>query len=452
MKKIWNFFDQLNEIVYVSDMDTYDLIYLNRAGLDAYGLQDPSQAEGRKCYELLQGSASPCAMCTNPRLRENAFVEWRYFNPIMQRHVKLKDTMVIDNGRLCRMEIAVLEDPDRDTREQMLNQYQNMEKFVKEAFREALNAPSPELSLDVLLEYVGKALQADRIYIFEKNEKGNDDNTYEWCASGVSSEIDGLQDVPGEVCAGWYETFREKGFVIIKDLEAIRESEPALYGKLKPQNIHSLVTGPLTDGNRIVGFYGVDNPPPHLLAYSADILQIMGQFTSAMLKIRNQFRQLQHLSYHDQLTGLGNRHAMRAYVQTLQPGQPLGVLFCDVTGLKETNDTLGHAAGDDLLVRAANCLRAVFPQAGLFRIGGDELVVVCTQSSQKEELEVGLELLKTETHRCNVNLAIGMVWEPNGTDDFDNTLKEAEHHMYTDKEAYYRATGRDRRGRRITQD
>ena len=51
-------------------------------------------------------------------------------------------------------------------------------------------------SLEVLLEHLGKALNGERTYIFEQNESGGDDNTYEWVADGVEPEKESLQNVP----------------------------------------------------------------------------------------------------------------------------------------------------------------------------------------------------------------------------------------------------------------
>ena len=81
---------------------------------------------------------------------------------------------------------------------------QNLEVIINEGLRVALMEETPDQSLQVLLEHLGKALKGGRTYIFEQNEFGGDDNTYEWVAEGVESEKENLQNVPSEVCASWY--------------------------------------------------------------------------------------------------------------------------------------------------------------------------------------------------------------------------------------------------------
>ena len=170
---------------------------------------------------------------------------------------------------------------------------QNLETVINEGLRVALQEETPDRTLEVLLEHLGKALNGERTYIFEQHESGCDDNTYEWVADGVEPEKDNLQNVPPEVCAAWYQNFSIGGHIVIEDLEDIRETDPLQYENLKNQNIHSLVVVPLYNGEKIIGFYGVDNPPVKLLEYASNMLQTAAYFIVSSLKQRNLFRELQ---------------------------------------------------------------------------------------------------------------------------------------------------------------
>ncbi len=174
---------------------------------------------------------------------------------------------------------------------------QNLEAVINEGLRAALLEETPDQSLVVLLEHLGKALNGERTYIFEQNESGCDDNTYEWVADGVEPEQENLQNVPPEVCASWYRNFSVGGHIVIKNVEDIRETDPLQYENLERQGIHSLVVVPLYDGERIVGFYGVDNPPVKSLAYASNMLQTAAYFIVSSLKRRDLFRALQKRSY-----------------------------------------------------------------------------------------------------------------------------------------------------------
>ena len=174
---------------------------------------------------------------------------------------------------------------------------QNLEAVINEGLRVALLEETPDQSLEVLLEHLGKALHGERTYIFERNESGGDDNTYEWVANGVRPEKENLQNVPPEVCASWYRNFSIGRHIVIERLEEIRESDPLQYENLKRQSIHSLVVVPLYDGKNLIGFYGVDNPPVKSLEYASNMLQTAAYFIVSSLKRRNLVRELQKRSY-----------------------------------------------------------------------------------------------------------------------------------------------------------
>ncbi len=174
---------------------------------------------------------------------------------------------------------------------------QNLENVINEGLRAALLEDGPDQALVVLLEYLGKALDGERTYIFEQNKSGGDDNTYEWVADGVEPEKESLQNVPPEVCASWYRKFGIGRHIVIESLEDIRETDPLQYENLKRQSIHSLVVVPLYDGEKLIGFYGVDNPPVKSLEYASNILQTAAYFIVSSLKRRNLVRELQKRSY-----------------------------------------------------------------------------------------------------------------------------------------------------------
>lgn len=424
-------------------MDSYEMIYMNQKALNIYGYHEISEIVGRKCYEVLQGARTPCAICSNNEIKQGYFKEWRCFNPILHKPFNLKDTMVIEDGRRCRIEIAV-DESLQERQSGMIHSYQNMEALANEGLRLALNASTPDMAIDILLEYLGKALKGERTYIFEQNKEGNDDNTYEWTANGIMPERDNLQNVSAEVCENWYRHFHVNESITIKDIEDIRKEDPLQYENLKQQNIHSLVVVPLYDDNKVIGFYGVDNPPVDFLSYASDMLQIAGHFIISTLRRRNLLSQLRHMSRFDQLTQLGNRYAMKEYLEGVHCGKSLCAVYCDITGLKQVNDTQGHEAGDRLILCACDSLRSAFDSDGLFRIGGDEMIALCEGITEKQ-LQEKIQKLQEALKENGVNMAVGAAWSEDDGASFESLLREAERRMYEDKAAFYKKAGMDRR-------
>ncbi|MCI6664136.1 MAG: diguanylate cyclase [Spirochaetia bacterium] len=331
--------------------------------------------------------------------------------------------------------------------------YQNIETLVNEGLHIAMSHVLADDSLDVILSYLGKILKADRVYIFEKNARGNDDNTYEWAREGVSEEKENLQDVPAEVCANWYQDFSEGKITIIKDLEDIKNQNQLLYEVLKVQNISSIVTVPLFEDGVPIGFYGVDNPPEDMLDYTVNLLQMMGYFVLALLRQRNLQKELLHMSYNDDLTKVGNRRFFADTIQKMTDEDAVGFVYCDVTGLKRLNDSEGHQAGDKLLLQVTSILKEVFSKEQIFRLGGDEFVVLFRSSDydlfQDKVLQIMFQhkifQLRELSIQRQVNLAIGSSWVQNPGNKLIELLSEAEEKMYQDKAEFYRCAGIDRR-------
>lgn len=299
-----------------------------------------------------------------------------------------------ENGRRYRMEIAI-DMSIQAKQKQTIKEYSNNEALVNEGLRLALSADTPDQSINILLEYLGHALQSERVYIFEENTDGSYDNTYEWCAGGVIPQKDNLQQVPYEAVELWFKTFRNNENVLITDIELTRESDPLAYEYLKPQGIRSLVVSPLIANKQIIGFYGVDNPPADFLGHISTMFQVVGHFMVSLLKRRELVKRLENLSYYDQLTGAKNRHAMDEYIETASANKSIGILYGDVMGLKKLNDTKGHSAGDALLINAFISLAQHFSDYSIFRIGGDEFLVLCSGINEEDMLARTAALRKT---------------------------------------------------------
>ena len=158
-------------------------------------------------------------------------------------------------------------------------------------------------------------------------------------------------------------------------------------------------------------------------------------------------------AYYDQMTGLQNRRAYSEKVEQLSTQLPVPCTFvmADINGLKETNDTLGHEAGDELIIGSAECLRKSFDGIDtIYRIGGDEFTVIMERS----ETEAKKCLERMEKNCCDwkgqfingISISYGTA-STDGYSDLDSILKAADQKMYEFKNNYYQNTGKERRKR-----
>ena len=239
--------DNLQELVYIADMETYELLYYNRALAEEFHI--PQRLHG-KCYEILQGRRDPCPFCTNGKLSQDGCYVWKFYNQLVGRHFLLSDSICEFNGRQVRTEIA------SDITEHVLLQEQldknlSLQNFINHCARKLYrqDADLPFL-IDDVLAAIGEYLQADRAYIFEFS----DDvvrNTFEWCREGVVPQKEFLANVPVGGIARWMPNFYAHQPILTTDVESLRESSPEEYAVLKRQDIHSLLVFPLWNGKSL---------------------------------------------------------------------------------------------------------------------------------------------------------------------------------------------------------
>jgi diguanylate cyclase (GGDEF)-like protein len=181
---------------------------------------------------------------------------------------------------------------------------------------------------------------------------------------------------------------------------------------------------------------------------AVDPVDVEGVVRSAMERMRLEQRSA-HAAGHDALTDLPNRALLHdrltlAVERTRRTGAAVAVVLVDLDHFKAVNDSLGHAAGDALLIQAAGRLQAAMrPTDTLARLGGDEFVVVCDveEADQAEHLaqrlrEVFLAPFAVGEHVVNVTASVGVgVDDSRGELDGEALLRHADTAMYAAKQA-----------------
>lgn len=309
--------------------------------------------------------------------------------------------------------------------------------------RYASSEQNPDKVLDQLVQYIGEKLKSERAYIFEENNRGTFDNTYEWCKEDVSREIENLKNVPYEgIIEIWFQQYQKSENIVIYDIEEYKKTSEAIYDLLKPQGVNTLVTGPIKIEGKMIGFYGVDNPPREMLKEISDLIGMMEFMISFMIRLRNNANALEHSALYDQLTNCKNRKALDwAYTEKYDKSESLAVVMCDLNGLKEVNDKQGHDAGDRFILRTAEILKSIFGDERVYRIGGDEFIAVLPNISNAA-FEEQLELARIQ---LGTTASIGTVYKERMDTDFESVLKIADAEMYEKKRNYYISTGKKRR-------
>lgn len=180
------------------------------------------------------------------------------------------------------------------------------------------------------------------------------------------------------------------------------------------------------------------------------VLPLARQLAEEMNEHKRMEHEIRQLAYYDFLTNLPNRRLFidrlnQCLVQARRYRRSFAVLYLDLDCFKVINDTLGHDAGDALLVAVAGRLRdCVRASDTVCRLGGDEFAVVLAEIAQPTDativaekmIESLKEPIRINGHELNVTTSIGIAIYPvEGTDDAQSLMKKADVALYEAKDA-----------------
>lgn len=279
------------DVIYISDMDTYELFYLNPAGQKLLGT---TNYRGHKCYKILQGRNSPCPYCTNSRLSEDEFYVWERRNEMTNMHFLLKDRIIPWENKKARMEIAV-----------NITEQTNLSNMVAEKldFAENIVACSKILSGNFnveevvlnMLALIGNFYKADRAFLFEPDTESYSTwtNTYEWCDVNIVSQKSMFQGLDAKHLENWVARFQQDRSVIILNFKDVKDKYPSEYALMGHTGIIRTILVPVIENSRLLCFVGVDNPC-HCIQDDSQIRVLSSFLINRVRQEKNEFR-LQNL-------------------------------------------------------------------------------------------------------------------------------------------------------------
>ena len=317
----------------------------------------------------------------------------------------------------------------------------NREAVLHESLQCLFADADPEKALEQLLAYLGASFEADRVYLFEINEGGyTASNTYEWCRQGVRSEKQIMQNMPLSDIDCWMDSFCRQNPLVLTDTAVLRLSAPTIYAILKSQGVNSIAVSPIQVEGKLKGIVGVDNPAEKNLSGFVPLMQVLGYFVAAQLRRRDLFHKLNELGYRDSLTGAYSRNAMYETNSDLSGQDSVGVIYCDVTGLKKINEEKGHLKGDEMIRHCYRLIKKVLNIQWIFRVGGDEFVTVFWNISQ-EELNERVKQLQNMILQDKYHMAVGYAWSASQPIELEELIIEADTMLCKAKREYYELAG-----------
>ena len=409
-ERVTSVLDSLDSLVYVADLNSYEVLFVNRYGRDIWG-----DILGRKCWDSIQkDQQGPCSFCTNNRLVSDNGIptgvyRWEFQNTVNGRWYECRDQAIPWIGReIVRMEIAT------DITERKLNE--EALALSEEKYRTILeNMQDSYIEVDLVgnFTFINEATCHNLGYTMDELIGQN----FSKIAPG-KDEVKAIFQAYGDV----YKTGEpNKGFAF----KVMRKDGSIGYAETSISLIKNAQGRP-------VGFRSVGR----------DVTE------------RKQMEQkLIELATHDGLTGIPNRALLYdrfdiAMANAQRNMKKIAIMTLDLDRFKIVNDTLGHDVGDKLLAAAADRLIAALRKSDtVARLGGDEFAMLLWEVGHNNDAVIIAEKILEDfrqpfiidRHSLKVTVSIGIAIYPEDGENMEELLKCSDKMLYSAKQ-----NGRDR--------
>lgn len=222
------------------------------------------------------------------------------------------------------------------------------------------------------------------------------------------------------------------------------------YLGLCDANMVLLTVGTISDyvdPNGITHFGPVNDNPwvtlPLFYAFPRSIIllaliPVLLHVSNGMAKRELKGLYLQRMSEIDDMTQLYNKNKYLSMIKEHYPKvDKVGVIFWDVNGLKETNDTLGHVMGDKLIAAIADSIRGFTnDKCRAYRVGGDEFIMICEDENELKMNEIVNEwnkIIEENNKKSEIPLSAAVGYAAGNGEDIGAIIKRADDRMYANK-------------------
>jgi len=301
-----------------------------------------------------------------------------------------------------------------------------------------LNSESDvETAISNSLDYLGKVIHPDRIYIFDIDGWTVQTSSV-WCRQGVKSNLNHFRTFDYSYISYWEKILLNDSSVVVHDIGVVAEFNPKFHRYLKKMDIQNFIASPLYEGGKLSGYLVIENFRVDELVDIRRLLETVSFFIADRKAISRSLNKLRDMSAHDSLTGAGSRHALFEKIAELEKVSGMvGVVFADLNGLKSINDNYGHAAGDEAICEAANMLFRFCGKENVYRNGGDEFIALMPDISLGTFEKAQDNITEALGDSSDAKIAAGFEWCED-TRKILASMKVADQNMYAAKASYYK--------------
>lgn len=423
------FLAEQGDMAYLVDPDNFNLICGNKAFYDRIGVTE-SECTGIKCYEALHRRESPCPFCSKANWSTDKFYLWRNINTALEQEFLIKNKLVPWHGKEVLLAISIDISNNKSIVDSMENGATESHSILSGVQRMS-EAVSLEDVMSSALETIGYFFRADGVRFWERRHTGK---SYT-CTSAWSRVPRNHVYGEAEVNA-WLQGKKWEQPVLIESPEAMLCSSYDMYQYMKNNGIINQRWVQLREGEQELGCIEVENISSNF--QNVSFLESFIVFVALEVEKRKLMESVVYSNQHDDLTDLLSRNSFEQYMEKYRTDHvtQIGVMVANFDNLKRINSNYGFVAGNYCLKQFADMMKTIFPCAAIFRLNGDEFLVIAA-NVDRIVLENNIQRLKTLVEKNGTfTVSIGYSWD-NVEKDLEILIEQSTAAMRVDKRRHY---------------
>ena len=427
-------YDDLPEVYYVTDLESLEVIWINKIGKKLFS----NLKKNHKCYEYFYKLKTPCRHCKRHEFLNHfedyyngirEFNQTRNFNGLSYKQEKRTIDVNGRKGLLHR--IYEVNDIVNNFKENSLGK-ELFEKLITDIINIDVSTDLRS-QFEIILESTKEIFKADKVSIIKPRDEINfepifvkDNNVVDFHYNPIFRNIISKDKAIGD-------QLKKDNYLIIYADE---------IGDIYPNVKEAMLKD--GDENFIMMKWMIDDYEYYLVIENSKIIiddkkifKLIYNYFFFTIKSLLYNDNLYKLSNIDKLSGLFNRNKFNYDITTsyTSPYDDIILMFLDLDNLKDINDNFGHALGDKLIAATSKILKETFVNSDIYRIGGDEFIVIAKNESYEDFLKLYDKMKKRFDlgkiyHSCGISYK-----KSNGI--ISEMLVEAEKEMYIRKRRHH---------------
>lgn len=397
-----------DSIAYVIDCFNYKIVDGNDAFFKMLN-KTKEECINIECYKLIHNRERPCNLCKSIFWNSTDFFVWNQYNKVLNKDFLLKNKLVLFNQKKCMFTLATSISLVDERKNDNINQ--DISRSIVSAISHLSKKYNYEDNINFILELICSLYKSEFGFVFEI-DKNDHISTHSLTKTSLSYDI---KSKLSEIISDEFLSNPINNVRVLNGQQEVISVSYNLYNIMIKFHLYNMLIIPIINNKNHIGYIiCLNNNKIEESIYYDKIEEYSNNISYFISEeiIKNTLKmELNFEKNYDNLTGVLNRNAYRSYEMAYDADniKNIGVLCLALNELNSINHTAGVLAGDQVLLNLAEILKTQFYHKPIFRLNGNEFLIIMKNIKYELFLEE-IEILSKSLEKVGLSMTYGKVW------------------------------------------